>query len=71
MLYGARIGLLLLSALSAHMVPACGRSYGRDRDVARAATAPDHVSFTLAALLATTSGRMFLIAAGSSLNVQR
>jgi hypothetical protein len=40
MLYRARIALLLFSALSAHMVPACGRSFGHgvpvDRDVARA-----------------------------------
>jgi len=49
MLYRARIALLLLSALSAHLVPACGRSYGRDRDVARATSAPDHGSFALAA----------------------
>ena len=50
MLYRARIALLLLSALSAHLVPACGRSYGRDRDVARATSAPDHGSFALAAM---------------------
>ena len=49
MLYRARIGLLLLSALSAHMVPACGRSFGRDRDVARAASQPEPASFSLAA----------------------
>ena len=40
MLYGPRIALLLLLALSAHMVPACGRSFGHggpvERDVARA-----------------------------------
>jgi L-ascorbate metabolism protein UlaG (beta-lactamase superfamily) len=50
MLYRARIALLLLSALSAHLVPACGRSYGRDRDVTSATSAPDHGSFALAAL---------------------
>ena len=50
MLYGARIALLLLSALSAHLVPACGRSYGRDRDVARTASAAEHASSFLAAL---------------------
>jgi len=49
MLYRARIGLLLLSALSAHMVPACGRSFGRDRDVARAASQPEPASFSFAA----------------------
>ena len=42
--------MLLFSALSAHMVPACGRFYARERDVASAATAPDHASFALAAL---------------------
>ena len=50
MLYRARIALLLLSALSAHLVPACGRSYGRDRDVARTTSAPEHGSSALAAL---------------------
>ena len=54
MLHGARIALLLLSALSANMVPACGRSFGPgappDRDVARATAAPDQASFSLAAL---------------------
>ena len=54
MLYGARIALFLLSALSANMVPACGRSFGRggpsDRDVARARSAADDTAFPLAAL---------------------
>jgi L-ascorbate metabolism protein UlaG (beta-lactamase superfamily) len=49
MVYGAPITLLLLSALTA-MVPACGRSLGRDRDLARATSAPDHAPFSLAAL---------------------
>jgi L-ascorbate metabolism protein UlaG (beta-lactamase superfamily) len=53
MLHGAWIGLLLLSALSANMVPACGRSFGRgapsDRDVARAISAADDAAFSLAA----------------------
>ena len=54
MLHGARIALSLLSALSANMVPACGRSFGpdaaRDRDVARTTAAPDQASFSLVAL---------------------
>ena len=52
--YGAPIGLLLLSALSANMVPACGRSFGpgapSDRDVARAISAADDAAVSLAAL---------------------
>jgi L-ascorbate metabolism protein UlaG (beta-lactamase superfamily) len=54
MLYGARIGLLLLTALSANMVPACGRSFRpggpSDRDVARAVSAADDAAFPFAAL---------------------
>ena len=54
MLHGARIALSLLSALSANMVPACGRSFGpdaaRDRDVARATAAPDQAAVSLVAL---------------------
>ena len=49
MLYGAAFPLLLLSALSA-MVPACGRSLGRDRDLARATSPSDHAPFSLASL---------------------
>ena len=54
MLHGTRIALSLLSALSANMVPACGRSFGpdaaRDRDVARATAAPDQAAVSLVAL---------------------
>jgi hypothetical protein len=53
MLYRTRIGLLLLlSALSAHMVPACGRSYrpGPERDADSATAATDRASSSLAAL---------------------
>lgn len=54
MLYGARLAMLLLSALSANMVPACGTSYGRggpaDGDVARAVSAAESSTSSLAAL---------------------
>ena len=54
MLYGARIALLLLSALSANMVPACGRSFKpggpSDRDAARAISTADDAASSLAAL---------------------
>jgi hypothetical protein len=50
MLNGARIGLFLLSALSASLAPACGRAFKHDGDVSRAISAPDHVRAAAATL---------------------
>ena len=54
MLNEARIGLLLLSALSASLVPACGRAFKHggpaDGDVSRATSAPDQVRAAAATL---------------------